>query len=303
MSDNSSNSSNASIINKELEKGDDSNVLKPISTSPSVLSFKHLQQIPPETNESSSKGKQSSSTDREIQIEDRSTQSKEQQEKSLQTELTENLEAFYKLLENISKSLDELETLINSISSSSNAITESHADIKSFFNKSVDDVLLNDAWLSKFRKAAALLFDKTSILGKNECGLLKNFNVDLDREVNRFRTTVEKEKKRAILFKNRSKYVEALDTNKTALQPSRDKMQMMASKHEEMKKNLREYEMIMIQEMPTFQRVYSQQSSIDTEISGLRVNEQLLQQENQEIDGLRREPSIYWSGLIAAFYN
>lgn len=268
-----------------------------------MLSSKHLQQIPPETNESSSKGKQSSLTEREIPIEDCSTKSKEQQEKSLQTELTENLEAFYKLLENISKSLDELETLINSTSSSSNATTESLAEIKSFFNKSVDDVLLNDAWLSKFRKAAALLFDKTSILGKNKCDLLKNFNVDLDTEVKLLRTAVEKEKKRVELSKNRSKYVEALDNNKTALQPCRDKMQMMASKHEEMKKNLREYEMIMIQKMPPFQRVYSQQSNIDTEISSLRVNEQLLQQEDQEIDSLRREPSISWSGLIAAFYN
>lgn len=268
-----------------------------------MLSSKHLQQIPPETNESSSKGKQSSLTEREIPIEDWSTKSKEQQEKSLQTELTENLEAFYKLLENISKSLDELETLINSTSSSSNATTVSLADIKPFFNKSVDDVLLNDACLSKFRKAAALLFDKTSILGKNKCDLLKNFNVDLDREVKRLRTAVEKEKKRAELFKNRSKYVEALDTYKTVLQPCRDKMQMMASKHEEMKKNLREYEMIMIQKMPPFQQVYSQQSNIDTEISSLRVNEQLLQQEDQEIDSLRREPSISWSGLIAAFYN
>ncbi|KAL4599777.1 hypothetical protein ACB092_11G151200 [Castanea dentata] len=303
MSDNSSNSTNAPIINKELEKGDDSNVLNPISTSSSVVSSKHLQQIPPETNESSSKGKQSSLTEREIQIEVWSTESKEQQEKSVQTELTENLEAFYKLLENISKSLDELETLINFTSSSSNATTESLADVKSFFNKSVDNVLLNDAWLSKFRKAAALLFDKTSILGKNKGDLLKNFNVDLDREVNRFRTAVEKEKKRAELLKNRSKYVEALDTYKTALQPCRDEMQMMASKHEEMKKNLREYEMIMIQKMPPFQQVYSQQSSIDTEISSLRVNEQLLQQEDQEIDSLRREPSISWSGLIAAFYN
>ena len=80
-------------------------------------------------------------------------------------------------------------------------------------------------------------------------------------------------------------------------------MQEMVSKQKELEKNLRDYEMLMIQKMPHFKKVYSQQSSIDTEISGLRVNEQLLQQENQEIDSLRREPSIHWSDLIAAFYN
>ena len=50
------------------------------------------------------------------------------------------------LLENISKSLDEMEEVLKSASSSSNATTESLADIKHFSNMSVDVVLLNDTF-------------------------------------------------------------------------------------------------------------------------------------------------------------
>ena len=81
-------------------------------------------------------------------------------------------------------------------------------------------------------------------------------------------------------------------------------MLTMVSKHDELEKNLRDYEMLMIQKMPLFEKVSSQhKSSIETDIGGFRVNEQLLQQESQEIDNLRKEPSIDWTGLIAAFYN
>ena len=81
-------------------------------------------------------------------------------------------------------------------------------------------------------------------------------------------------------------------------------MRKMVSEHKELKKKLLDYEMQMIKEMPSFQNVYSQQkSSIETEISDFQENEQLLLKESQEIDRLRQEPSIDWSGLINAFYT
>ena len=249
-------------------------------------------------------GMHSSSTEPEVSVEDKSTKSNKLQEKSQQTELKDKLRDFHMLLENISKSLDKMEKVFKSASSSSNATTESLADIKSFFNMSVDVVLLNEALLSKFKKAAERLVDKTSILGQDKCDRLKKFNNEIDREVNRLSTAVEREKKRAELEKARGLYVGTLNTSKTAFQPCRDEMLTMVSKYDELEKNLRDYEMLMIQKMPLFKKVYSQQkSSIETDISGFRVNEQLLQQESQEIDNLRKEPSIDWTGLIAAFYN
>ena len=245
-----------------------------------------------------------SSTKREDRVVDKSTESNELQEKSLQTELTKNLEDFYMLLENISKYLDEMEKLFKSASSSSNATTESLADIKRLFNMSVDVVLLNDAFLSQFRNAAERLVDKTSILGQDKNDRLKNFNNAIDSKVNNLRTAAEREKKRAALGKARSVHIGTLETYRSAFQPHRDEMRKMVSKREELKKNLQDYEMLMTKEMPSFQNVYSQQkSSIKTEISGFQENEQLLQQKSQEIDKLRKEPSIDWSGLIIAFYN
>ena len=245
-----------------------------------------------------------SSTKREDRVVDKSTESNELQKKSLQTELTKNLEDFYMLLENISKYLDEMEKLFKSASSSSNATTESLADIKRLFNMSVDVVLLNDAFLSKFRNAAERLVDKTSILGQDKNDRLKNFNNVIDSKVNNLRTAAGREQKRTALEKTRRVHVETLETYRSAFQPYRDEMRKMVSKHEELKKELLDYEMQMIKEMPSFQNVYSQQkSSIKTEISGFQENEQLLQQESQEIDKLRKEPSIDWSGLINAFYN
>ncbi|XP_050282380.1 uncharacterized protein LOC126723132 isoform X2 [Quercus robur] len=253
---------------------------------------------------SSSMGMHSLSTEPEVSVEDKSTKSKKLQEKSQQTELKNNLKDFHLLLENISKSLDKMEEVFKSASSSSNATTESLADIKSFFNMSVDVVLLNEALLSNFRKAAEHLVDKTSILGQDRCDRLKKFNNEINREVNRLSTAVEREKKRAELEKARGLYVGTLNTSKTAFQPCRDEMLTMVSKHDELEKNLRDYEMLMIQKMPLFEKVYSQQkSSIQTDISGFREKEQLLQQLSQEIDNLRKEPSIDWTGLIAAFYN
>ncbi|XP_030961822.1 uncharacterized protein LOC115983314 [Quercus lobata] len=218
--------------------------------------------------------------------------------------MDDNVKEFYKLLENISKSLEEMEEVFKSASSSSNATTESLADIKGFFNMSVDVVLLNEDFLSKFRKAAALLVDKTSILGHDRCNRLKKFNSEIDTEVNRLNTAVEKEKKRAELRKKRSVHVGTLETYRSAFQPKRDEMRKMVSEHKELKKKLLDYEVQMIKEMPSFQNVYSQnKSSIDTGINGFQENEQLLQKESQEIEKLRKEPSIDWSGLISAFYD
>uniref|UniRef100_A0A7N2LH13 Uncharacterized protein n=2 Tax=Quercus lobata TaxID=97700 RepID=A0A7N2LH13_QUELO len=197
-----------------------------------------------------------------------------------------------------------MEEVFKSASSSSNATTESLADIKGFFNMSVDVVLLNEDFLSKFRKAAALLVDKTSILGHDRCNRLKKFNSEIDTEVNRLNTAVEKEKKRAELRKKRSVHVGTLETYRSAFQPKRDEMRKMVSEHKELKKKLLDYEVQMIKEMPSFQNVYSQnKSSIDTGINGFQENEQLLQKESQEIEKLRKEPSIDWSGLISAFYD
>ena len=196
-----------------------------------------------------------------------------------------------------------MEEVFKSAASSSNATTESIADIKGFFNMSVDVVLLNEVFVSKFKKAAALLVDETSILGQDRCNLLKKFNSEVDGEVVRLSNAVEKEKKRAELKKNRSMHVGTLETYRSSFQPKRDEMRKMVSEHTELKKKLLDYEMQMITEMPSFQKVYSEQkSSIETEISGFQQNEQLLQKESQEIDKLRKEPSIDWSGLINAFY-
>ena len=148
------------------------------------------------------------------------------------------------------------------------------------------------------------MVDKTSILGPDKNDRLKNFNNEINSKVNNLRTAAGREQKRTALEKARRVHVETLETYRSAFQPYRDEMRKMVSKHEELKKNLRDYEMQMIKEMPSCQNVYSQQkSSIETEISGFQENEQLLQQESQEIDKLRKEPSIDWSGLINAFYN
>ena len=62
---------------------------------------------------------------------------------------------------------------------------------------------MNGGLVSKFRKAAALLVDKTSILGQDKCDRLKNFNNEIDREVNHLWTAVEREQKRDELEKIR----------------------------------------------------------------------------------------------------
>ncbi|KAK7840582.1 uncharacterized protein LOC111988193 [Quercus suber] len=218
--------------------------------------------------------------------------------------MDDNVKDFYTISENFSKSLNEMEEVFKTASSSSNATTKSLSDIKGFFNMSVDVVILNKDYLSKFRTAAALLVDKTNILGQDKCDRLKKFISEIDGEVNRLNAAVEKEKKRTELENRRNLHVGTLDTYKSAFQPRRDEMRKMVSEHEELKKKLRDYEMLMIKEMPSFKKVYSQQkSSIDTEISGFQDNEKRLQEESQEIDRLRKEPSIDWSGLINAFYD
>lgn len=208
------------------------------------------------------------------------------------------------LLENISKSLDEMEKVFKSASCCSNAKIESLADLKSLFNMSVDVVLLDEARLSKLRNAAAQLVDKACIIGQDKSDRLKKFNNKIDREVNRLRTAVEREKKRALLEKTRGSLVATLKAYKAAFQPCRDEMLEMVSKQEELEKNLKQYKMQMIQKMLHCKKVFCQQkSSIETDISGFRVNEQLLQEVSQEIDILRKEPSIDWTGLVAAFYT
>ncbi|KAF3963568.1 hypothetical protein CMV_012057 [Castanea mollissima] len=216
----------------------------------------------------------------------------------------DDVKDFYKLLKNISKSLEEMETVFKSASSSSNATTESLAVIKRFFNTSIDAALLDDAFLSQFKNAAERLVDKTSILGQDKNERLKNFNYEINSKVNNLRTAAEKEQKRTALKKARNEHVGTLQTYRSAFQPCRDEMQKMVTRHEALKKELRDYEKLMIVQMAPCKNVYSQQqSSIESEISAFQKNEQLLQQESQEIDKLRKEPSIDWSGLIAAFYN
>ena len=237
------------------------------------------------TSTSSGMGRQSSSTEPEVPNEDK-------------------LKDFQMLLGNISKSLDELENVFKSASSPSNATAESLADIKSLFNMSVDVVLLDESRLSKLRKAANDLVDKSSIIGQDKCVLLNKFQNEIDRGVDRLSTAVLKEKARDELKNARGLLFEDLKTHKTAFQPCQDEMLEMVSKQKQLEKDLRDYEMLMIQKMPHYNKVYSQQKSrIDTDISGFRVKEQLLQQLSQEIDDLRKVPSIDWTGLVAAFYN
>ncbi|KAM4081739.1 hypothetical protein ACJW30_11G114700 [Castanea mollissima] len=216
----------------------------------------------------------------------------------------DDVKDFYKLLKDISKSLEEMETVFKSASSSSNATTESLAVIKRFFRTSIDAALLDDAFLSQFKNAAESLVDKTGILGKDKTECLKKFHYEIDRKVNNLRIAAEKEQKRTALKKARNVHVGTLQTYRSSFQPCRDEMQKMVIKHEALKKELRDYEKLMIEQMPPCKNVYSQQqSSIESEISAFQRNEGLLQQESQEIDKLRKEPSIDWSGLIAAFYN
>ncbi|XP_075643191.1 uncharacterized protein LOC142614540 [Castanea sativa] len=217
---------------------------------------------------------------------------------------SDDVKVFYKLLENISKSLEEMQTVFKSASSSSNATTESLAVIKRFFNTSIDAALLDDAFLYQFKNAAESLVDNTSILGQDKNERLKNFNNQINSKVDNLKAAAEKEKRRAALEKTRNEHVGTLESYRSAFQPCRDEMQKMVTNHEALKKGLRDYEKLMIEQMPPCKNVYSQQqSSIESEISAFQRNEQLLQQESQEIDKLRKEPSIDWTGLIAAFYN
>lgn len=197
-----------------------------------------------------------------------------------------------------------METVFKSASSSSNATTDSLADIKRFLNMSIDVVLLNDTFLTQFRNAADRLVDKTSILGEDKNERLKNFNKQIDTKVKNLKIAADKEQKRDALENAQKALVGTLETYRGAFRPHRDEMQKMVTKHEAMKKEIRDYEKLMIGKISPSEKVYSQQiGSIESEISGFRQNEQLLQQESQEIEKLRKDPSLDWTGLIAAFYN
>lgn len=197
-----------------------------------------------------------------------------------------------------------MEEVFKSASSASNDTTESLAVIKRFFITSIDAALLDNTFLSEFKKAAERLVDKTGILGQDKNDRLRKFNKEIDSKVENIRSAAEREQKKAALEKTRNQHVGTLESYKSSFKPCRDEMQKMVTEHAALKKKLQDYEKQMIGQMPPWENVYSQQkSNIESEISAFREKERLLQQESQEIEKLRKEPSIDWSGLIAAFYN
>ena len=222
---------------------------------------------------------------------------------------TDSTESILNLMDKVSKIINNLKIPTKSASSPSGSLSEPSieqlqkalTELKDFSSLSVDEALLDDATLFRFKQASRLLVHRPDFLGEAKCNLLRNHLSQLDYLVQSLHISIQKDRGTLKLKEKKMKLIDKQSQYKGELLTCSLRMGETMLKYQKMKEELRAVKAEMISQKAHLHRLLSQNNKISQEFIEITKIEELLQNQTRESASFRQRAEDGWRGLSLDF--
>lgn len=222
---------------------------------------------------------------------------------------TDSTESILNLMDKVSKIINNLKIPTKSASSPSGSLSEPSieqlqkalTELKDFSSLSVDEALLDDATLFRFKQASRLLVHRPDFLGEAKCNLLRNHLSQLDYLVQSLHISIQKDRGTLKLKEKKMKLIDKQSQYKGELLTCSLRMGETMLKYQKMKEELRAVKAEMISQKAHLHRLLSQNNKISQEFIEITKIEELLQNQTRESASFRQRAEDGWKGLSLDF--
>ena len=222
---------------------------------------------------------------------------------------TDSTESILNLMDKVSKIINNLKIPTKSASSPSGSLSEPSieqlqkalTELKDFSSLSVDEALLDDATLFRFKQASRLLVHRPDFLGEAKCNLLRNHLSQLDYLVQSLHISIQKDRGTLKLKEKKMKLIDKQSQYKGELLTCSLRMGETMLKYQKMKEELRAVKAEMISQKAYLHRLLSQNNKISQEFIEITKIEELLQNQTRESASFRKRAEDGWKGLSLDF--
>ena len=222
---------------------------------------------------------------------------------------TDSTESILNLMDKVSKIINNLKIPTKSASSPSGSLSEPSieqlqkalTELKDFSSLSVDEALLDDATLFRFKQASRLLVHRPDFLGEAKCNLLRNHLSQLDYLVQSLHISIQKDRGTLKLKEKKMKLIDKQSQYKGELLTCSLRMGETMLKYQKMKEELRAVKAEMISQKAHLHRLLSQNNKISQEFIEITKIEELLQNQTRESASFRQRAEDGWKGLSLGF--
>ena len=218
---------------------------------------------------------------------------------------TDSTESILNLMDKVSKIINNLKIPTKSASSPSGSLSEPSieqlqkalTELKDFSSLSVDEALLDDATLFRFKQASRLLVHRPDFVGEAKCNLLRNHLSQLDYLVQSLHISIQKDRGTLKLKEKKMKLIDKQSQYKGELLTCSLRMGETMLKYQKMKEELRAVKAEMISQKAHLHRLLSQNNKISQEFIEITKIEELLQNQTRESASFRQRAEDGWKGL------
>ena len=222
---------------------------------------------------------------------------------------TDSTESILNLMDKVSNIINNLKIPTKSASSPSGSLSEPSieqlqkalTELKDFSSLSVDEALLDDATLFRFKQASRLLVHRPDFLGEAKCNLLRNHLSQLDYLVQSLHISIQKDRGTLKLKEKKMKLIDKQSQYKGELLTCSLRMGETMLKYQKMKEELRAVKAEMISQKAYLHRLLSQNNKISQEFIEITKIEELLQNQTRESASFRKRAEDGWKGLSLGF--
>ena len=222
---------------------------------------------------------------------------------------TDSTESILNLMDKVSNIINNLKIPTKSASSPSGSLSEPSieqlqkalTELKDFSSLSVDEALLDDATLFRFKQASRLLVHRPDFLGEAKCNLLRNHLSQLDYLVQSLHISIQKDRGTLKLKEKKMKLIDKQSQYKGELLTCSLRMGETMLKYQKMKEELRAVKAEMISQKAYLHRLLSQNNKISQEFIEITKIEELLQNQTRESASFRKRAEDGWKGLSLDF--
>ena len=222
---------------------------------------------------------------------------------------TDSTESILNLMDKVSNIINNLKIPTKSASSPSGSLSEPSieqlqkalTELKDFSSLSVDEALLDDATLFRFKQASRLLVHRPDFLGEAKCNLLRNHLSQLDYLVQSLHISIQKDRGTLKLKEKKMKLIDKQSQYKGELLTCSLRMGETMLKYQKMKEELRAVKAEMISQKAHLHRLLSQNNKISQEFIEITKIEELLQNQTRESASFRQRAEDGWKGLSLGF--
>lgn len=212
-------------------------------------------------------------------------------------------------MDKVSKIINNLKIPTKSASSPSLSLSEPSVEqlqkalteLKDFSLLSVDEALLDDATLFRFKQASRLLVHRPDFLGEAKCNLLRNHLSQLDYLVQSLHISIQKDRGNLKLKEKKMKLIDKQSQYKGELLTCSLRMVETILKYQKMKEELQAVKVEMISQKAHLHRLLSQNNNISQEFIEITKIEEILQNQTEESASFMQRAEEGWKGLSLDF--